>query len=331
MENNNGKKSGKGVWLIGIGAAAAVAAVAVLAGMTAGKGCGAVNSGKEVSQGDGEAQVQDGENRQANEENWGPEGDEQGQEAQGAETKEGEPMTAMYIPFGDGMHIFAGEQSGIFEAVFPDEIYDINGNKIGKEQLAKGNMVKIYGNGIMLESYPGQYPGITRMEVIEEGKPSDADVYQEIVDEIYQEPDPAEPPTLNVEYRTDMMIATVMINRGGYEWVYTDEDELSNAVVADSLHVLDWKAGEMLADIKVAEPLELTLLFSEKPLEVEAVRYDAALLGKAQEMPEGEKVTVEEKDGKPVLRGVTAGYVYDITGKWENGQANYGFITLEQK
>ncbi len=292
MENKNGKKNGKSYWLIGIGAAAAVAAVAVMAGMAAGKGRGGEDSEKEISR------------------------------------EEGEAITAMYIPFGDDMHIFAGEQCGIFVAAFPDEIYDIDGNKIGKEQLAKGNMVRIYGNGIMLESYPGQYPGIARMEVIEVGKPSDADVYQEIVNQIYQEPDPAEPPTLDAEYRTDMMVATVMINRGGYEWVYTDEDGLSNAVVADSLHVLDWKAGEMLAEIRAEEPLELTLHFSVEPLEVEVVRYDASFLGKAQELPEGETVTVEEKDGKPVLSGVTAGYVYDITGKWENGQANYGFVAL---
>lgn len=246
--------------------------------------------------------------------------------------KKGEPpMTAMYVPFGEDSHIFVGEQAGVFVATFPEEIYDVNGNRISKEQLVKGNMVEIYGNGIMLESYPGQYPGITKMKVVEEGNPSDADVYQEIVDEIYQEPDPAEPPILNVEYTTDLMNAVVIVNRGGYEWVYMDRDGLSNAVVADSVPVLDWKTGEELVDITVSEPLELTLHFSAEPQEVEVIRYDASLLGKAQEEPEGEKVTVEKRDGKPVLSGVTGGYVYDITGIWENGRANYGFITLVQE
>lgn len=246
--------------------------------------------------------------------------------------KKGEPpMTAMYVPFGEDSHIFVGERAGVFVATFPEEIYDVNGNRISKEQLVKGNMVEIYGNGIMLESYPGQYPGITKMKVVEEGNPSDADVYQEIVDEIYQEPDPAEPPILNVEYTTDLMNAVVIVNRGGYEWVYMDRDGLSNAVVADSVPVLDWKTGEELVDITVSEPLELTLHFSAEPQEVEVIRYDASLLGKAQEEPEGEKVTVEKRDGKPVLSGVTGGYVYDITGIWENGRANYGFITLVQE
>ncbi len=62
----------------------------------------------------------------------------------------GEPVTAVYVPYGEGAHIFVGEQAGVFVATFPEEIYDINGNKITKEQLVKGNVVEIYGNGMML-------------------------------------------------------------------------------------------------------------------------------------------------------------------------------------
>lgn len=244
------------------------------------------------------------------------------------ESMEQNAVIAMYIPFGEGGHIFVGEQAGVFTAAFPKEIYDIDGNKITQEQLTRGNLVKIYGNGIMLESYPGQYPGITKMEVVSEGSPSDADAYQNLVDEIYTEPDPAEPPIMNLGYTTDLASVVVMVNRGGYEWVYMDQDGLSNAVVADSAHVLQWKVGEMLADVKITEPLDITLYFSTAPDEVEVVRYDAALLG-AEEIPEGEKVAAAKKDGEFVLTGVTAGYVYDVTGIWENGRANYGFITLE--
>lgn len=239
-----------------------------------------------------------------------------------------EAITAMYIPFGEGGHIFVGSQAGVFTATFPDEIYDMNGKKITQEQLARGNMVKIYGNGIMLESYPGQYPGITKMEVVSEGDPSDADAYQYLVDEIYTEPDPAEPPSMNLGYTTDLASVVAMVNRGGYEWVYVDQDGLSNAVVADSAHVLQWKVGEELADVKIAEPLDITLYFSQKPEEVQVVRYDSALLGTSG-IPEGEAVSVSEKDGEFVLTGVVGGYVYDVTGLWENGRANYGFITVE--
>lgn len=241
------------------------------------------------------------------------------------ETADAPPITAMYVPITEDIYLFIGEESGVFTIHFPEEIYDIHGKKITKEQLAKGNIVKIYGNGIMAESYPGQYNGVTKLEVIEEGTPSDVDQYADIVDQFYQEPDPSQPPTLNVEYTTDLAAVTVMVNRGGYEWIYMDKDGLSNAEVADSAHVLQW--GELLADLRLQEPADVTLSFSEEPQEVNAVRYDSALAGTEQENPEGENVTVEEKEGEFVLPGVTAGYIYEITGIWENGRATYGFIT----
>ena len=240
-------------------------------------------------------------------------------------------ITAMYVPYGEGFHIFVSEEIGAFVVTADKETLEVKnagGQKISFDQLAKGNVVKIYGNGAMAESYPGQYPGVSRIEVVKEGSPSDADQYQGIIDEIYSEPDPSEPPTMQVEYTTELANAVVFINRGGYEWVYMDKDGLSNAVVADSTPVLDW--GDLLADIVLSEPTDLILSFTEKPQEVEAVRYDSSLLGKGSEMPEGEKAVVAEKDGQLVMEGVEGGYVYEITAVWENGRATFGFITVKR-
>ena len=239
--------------------------------------------------------------------------------------------TAMYVPIDEDKEIYIfvdQETNAVFTITFPEEIYDASGNKITKEELAKGNIVKLYGDGIMLESYPGQYPGISKIEVIEAGTPEDAAQYQSIVDEIYQEPDPAEPPTLNIEYTTDLAAVTSAVNRGGYQWTYMDKDGLSNAVVGDYVPVLNW--GDELIDIKLEKPLNVTLRFSEQPIEVEAVRYEASLLG-AEEIPEGEEVTVQEKEGEFILSQTEPGYVYEITGVWENGRADYGFIVTAQE
>ena len=243
--------------------------------------------------------------------------------------KEENAITAMYVPYGENGHIFVSEEIGAFEVTADKEtleVYNANGKKITFGQLVRGNIVRIYGDDIMAESYPGQYPGASRIEVEEEGNPSDADKYQEIVDQIYTEPDPAEPPFMQVEYTTDLAAATVFINRGGYEWVYIDKDGLSNAVVADSIPVLDWEE-DLLADIVLSEPVDLTLVFTEIPQEVEVIRYDSSLAGKGTEGPEGEKVTLAEKDGQFVIEGAEGGYVYEITGIWENGRATYGFLT----
>ena len=53
-----------------------------------------------------------------------------------------------------------------------------------------------------MESYPGQYPGVTEIRVIKEGNPADADVYRDIVDGIYTKPDTTEPPYMS-EKKTD--------------------------------------------------------------------------------------------------------------------------------
>lgn len=234
--------------------------------------------------------------------------------------------TAMYVPIAEDAYIFVDQNTEmIFTVTFPEEIYDIDGNQITKEELEKGNIVKLYGNGIMLESYPGQYPGISKIEVIEKGQASDADKYQSIVDEIYQAPDPAEPPTLDVEYTTDLAVVMGVVNRGGYEWTYMDEDGLSNAVVADGVPVLSW--GDELTEINLKEPLDMILHFSKDTEEVQAVRYDAELLG-TKEQAKGEAVAVEEKDGELILPQVESGYVYEVTGIWENGRATYGFLTV---
>lgn len=301
-----------------------ILSAALITGLLVGCGQDANQGNNDSSQGNVQEENSEGKTDSSQEDQTG---NQMPEEDSAGETEEIESR-AMYVPIAQDAYVFVDQDTDmVFTITFPEEIYNIEGNKITKEELEKGNIVKLYGNGIMLESYPGQYPGISRIEVIEEGSPSDADRYQDIVDQIYQEPDPAEPPTMNVEYTTEMAAATVMINRGGYEWIYVDKDGLSNAVAADSIHVLNW--GEELADIKIKEPIDVILSFSQTPVQVEAVRYDSALMG-TDNIPEGEKVEVEETDGVFGVSQIESGYVYEITGIWENGRATYGFLTLEQ-
>ena len=42
-------------------------------------------------------------------------------------------------------------------------IYNKKGKLISDDVLENGDKVKIYGDGIMLESFPGQYPGVTKI------------------------------------------------------------------------------------------------------------------------------------------------------------------------
>lgn len=237
-------------------------------------------------------------------------------------------IQAMYIPYGEDSHIMVSDESGVFTVHFPEDIYDKNGDKITRDQLEKGNILKIYGNGIMMQSYPGQYPGVTKIKVMEQGTPADADRYQELIDTIYQEPDPAEPPSLDVNYRTDQAVVTAMTTRGGFHWEYKDKDGAMQSVVTDAPSML---AASELADISLPEPADLTLLFTKKPDNVTVTRHsaghyqDQAYIGTD---PQGEpvEVTVSE-DGQILIPQADAGYIYVVQGVWGTSDVVFGFMT----
>ena len=141
------------------------------------------------------------------------------------ESSSAKPIEAMYIPAGEDGHLMVGEGTGnVFTVTMPDNIQDKNGKKISEEDLNRGDIVAIYGDEIMLESYPGQYPGVTKIKVVKEGKASDADQYQDILDEFWPEKDPGELPYLNIGYCASYGEVSAAATRGGYSWSYADKD-----------------------------------------------------------------------------------------------------------
>lgn len=249
----------------------------------------------------------------------------------GVERKQKEEcaITAMYVPFGKDSHVFIEieDRHNVFSVYVKDgdcRIYDMNGKNIEFHQLVKGNVVKIYGDGMMQESYPGGYPGVTEMRVIKEGSPADADIYQDIIDGIYTEPDPAEPPSMNVTYTTGMMSSAAILTRGSYIWNYVDADGISKTAEAEKPHVL--QREDEINDIRLTEPTDLTLDFYDRPQQVEVIRYSRSLLG-TEDIPEGEKAAVVQKDEDFVIESASGDYVYSVTGIWENGRVEFGFMT----
>ncbi|WP_230399609.1 hypothetical protein [Novisyntrophococcus fermenticellae] len=239
-------------------------------------------------------------------------------------------ITAMYVPYGEdeNQYIMVDQNTGaVFTVTMPREIYDVKGKKIKPENLKKGNILSIYGNGIMLDSYPGQYPQVTKIQVEEEGRPSDADQYQTLVDGIYREPDPAQPPSLNLEYRTDSAAISSITSEGGYEWNYVDKEGKSNSVIADASHILTW---DDIIDCRLEEPTDITLRFSEKPDRIEVKRWTNDMRkspGDDSDLPDGEDVSAEMNSGDYILKGVEPGFVYLITAHWDTSYREYGFLT----
>ncbi len=243
---------------------------------------------------------------------------------------EEEVITAMYVPYGDkeDQYVMIDQDRGtVFTVTMPDEIYDSHGDKIKEEKLEKGNILDIYGNGIMLQSYPGQYPGVTKIEVKEKGKPSDADQYQNIIDEIYQEPDPAEPPSLSLEYKDEDSQVSAAATRGGYEWNYEDENGDAQSAIGDTSPILTW---DEINELDLAGKTNVTLTFTEEPDSVDVNRLNPLMRDSeenADDEPEGEEVKAEKDGDHYVLKDVEPGFVYQVTAHWDNSYVEYGFST----
>lgn len=239
--------------------------------------------------------------------------------------------TVMYVPYGDEeSYIMVDQNTGaVFTVTPPEDIYDSEGKKISWDDLKKGNILKITGNGIMLESYPGQYPGVSRIDIEKTGSPSDADKYQEIIDQIWQEPDPSQIPSLNIEYTTDLASVSAAASVGGYEWEYPLEDGTMKSVVSDAPFITEWKE---LNDIRTDQPMDLLLRFSADPVKVTVLRWPQETKEKT-EISDGETVSVQEtEEGENyMIAQAEPGYLYLVTAEWENGYTDYGFQVLSQE
>ena len=91
-----------------------------------------------------------------------------------SEATQGDVVSTAMVAYANGDQVLFVDQETQTPYI-PTEIDDatiiVDGQQTDEEALVAGNIVQVTGNGIMLESYPGQYPGITKVEVIETGSP----------------------------------------------------------------------------------------------------------------------------------------------------------------
>ena len=189
----------------------------------------------------------------------------------------------------------------------------------------------------MLQSYPGQYPGVSKMVVTGEGSEDELKQYQDVIDMVFAEPDTGEVPSAGVVYSSSLgQTMSLMSGPANYTWTAplgdseTDSSE-DNTVTACGLAVMQWENLEKMAmdDGKT----DFTVSCDLVPEKVTVRRWSA------DQYPAGadddydasaEDVTVEKNDdGEFVIKGVEPGYVYEVTINWEYGDAQYGFVTAK--
>lgn len=227
-----------------------------------------------------------------------------GTAAEPVDEEEGFVSTAMVVTLGNGEVLFVDQETETpYYPTLPEDA----------PELTAGNIVRVTGNGIMLESYPAQYPGITSVEVVEEGTPADAEKYDELAAQLWQPKDPAEPPYASVEYTTDLAAVSLMPTSCGYIWTYEQDGE-EQTVAVDTLAPTDYAAGE-LADATLTAPTQLTVSFDVEATGIEVTRWSEDALA-----AEGEKVEVEDFSFT-----AEPGYRYAILATFDAGEATYAF------
>ena len=203
-----------------------------------------------------------------------------------------------------------------------------DGRRITEQDLNNGDVLNIYGNGIMAQSYPGQYNGISKIERTEQENQEYIEEYSHFLDEFFVEKEPSQRPELNVCYTDDLAAVTVMIPEAlGYTWTYEENGE-GNTITTDAPHILQTNPTEVT---KLSEPMKMELMFDVKPESVQILSWEDSLLGqyqdRADQIPDGTPVEIQEnEEGNPEFTA-QPGCVYLVQGQWENGTADYGFCT----
>ena len=245
----------------------------------------------------------------------------------------GQFLTAVYLQNDDGNSLFvnlAGEYP--FTGTIPEEeLYDEEGEKIKEQDLKNGDVVNIYGNGIMAQSYPAQYHGITKIERTEQANQKYIQEYGHYLDELFPEKDPSQLPYLNVCYTDELASVAVMIPEAlSCTWTYEENGE-STTITTDAPHILQTELTEVT---KLSEPMTMELGFDEKPESVQILSWDDSLLEQYQDsaaaIPEGTPVEVQENEKGNTEFTAQPGCVYLVQGQWENGTVDYGFRVLAE-
>lgn len=240
-------------------------------------------------------------------------------------------MEAVYLKDEQGNGIFVQTDTEMpFFGTIPQELYDEKENKITEEDLNSGDVVKIWGNEAIAQSYPAQYPGITKIQIEEKENKEYIEKYGHYLEEFIAVPDETELPYLDISYKQPNELVTTAVDTvASYIWEYSGDD--GKQVREESLENSVLTLPE-LAEIQVAGDTQAELLFCTEPEKVEVLRWDESLKmeeGSEDAIPEGETVQIENGEAGNISITIQPGYIYMIKAFWKNGEVEYGFSVTE--
>lgn len=252
----------------------------------------------------------------------------------GGTTAGGEEVSTAMVAYANGDEVLLVDQktqAPYIPTNLDNATIIYNGQEIDEDDLVAGNIVQVTGNGIMLESYPGQYPGITKVEVVEQGSPADAEQYADIVDTVFAAPDQSQVPVGNLDYKTSQAQVSVMLNPYGYEWSFDQPDGTPDQVAQDGdILNADGSVLDGVPDARISGAVDACAAFSVNPTSVEIER--AALTSQSPasvaDGTDDQDVTCTVGEDGAVAFTMEPGYLYRVNATFPQGDADYAFYTI---
>lgn len=266
----------------------------------------------------------------------------EGEEGAAAMRASDEQVSTAMVVMQDGASVlFVDQQTQTpYYPTLPEgAVLNADGQPMANGDLAVGNIVEVTGNGIMLESYPGQYPGIYKVQVIEVGSPADADRYADLVESVGTGAalDPNEVPSGSLDYRTDLAVVTSLLEAYRSDFAADTPEGASDAVLAGTPFTDDGTLRDGVADARVEGPTEATVSFLATPVSVQVSRVEMGKTDGGQPTVDRTRLQATTQpvettagDGMPgaVAFTMEPGYFYFINATFDGGSADYGFACL---
>ena len=243
---------------------------------------------------------------------------------------QGEAQQAIVLHVEDGVALFADKDTeGVYFPGLPEgQIFGLDGETITVDQLEPGNIVEVVGNGIMLESYPGQYPGITRIAVVEKGSPENITPYQDVIAQVFAESDPYAVALGHVDYTTDQASVSVALDPVSSMWDSADGFRIAqDGAVYDA----DGTILESVPDARIEDATQATVGFDKVLTDIQVTAQPLTRTSADGKMlvvidnNDIQLVSIEQTGAKTAVFTMEPGNLYTINGFFENGSATYSF------
>lgn len=215
-------------------------------------------------------------------------------------------------------------ESVYFPYIPANGLFGEDGQPIRISDLIPGNLVVVSGNGAMAESYPAQYPGITKIEVVGFDD-SYVSQYDYIISRVFPDVDPSEVPTAAAEYDVaDVGSITIALDAHAYSIQTPNGEESADGAITTE----DGIVLEGVPDMVIADTHSVRVSFSVEITEASVLclpTEDVPGVGLVADL-DSEYSIIFDDEAEAVSFSVDPGNLYTVIIQFDGGEAAYSFI-----